>query len=380
MTMTEGDLLNKEYSILPVIYTNIIQSNGLTYGYIYKSRQVFEILTPDRKPGTSYTLDIKADLRPAGGELGMDRDYVYNFKTYSPLEYTGVSAGENGYINSNPHFRQDSEIYFSFNNELDQRVNLKNSITITPLAGNLNYQYSGNSIIITADFSGSPDYSIKIPPILKDKYGQVIASPVEVNIQIEHSYSILGMPTGYMVMEDYIPTILPFKIRNLDKVDFYYRECRTKEDIISYISRPPSEEEFRNSATLKEIKVKESWDKFFNYRLDLARLAPARPAFMVYMAEADSKVSESGQGRIKRAGVILFTDMGLTVKSGPYETLVYLRSLKDNKPVSGASVYEVLFDKNDNPDIKIKGSTDSKGVCTFKGSYPHALHHRRKKQ
>ncbi len=370
LKITEGSVLNIEYSIFSVINTNYIESNGLTYGYIYKNPRAFEILTAKRKPGSQYSISISQDLHPIDGELGMDREYEYSFNTYSPLKYIDISTGEYDFINQSKTFHQDSEIYFRFNNELDQRVNLKNSITVDPPVKHLNYQYSGKSIIVTADFTGGQNYHIKIIPQVKDKYGQLINGPVEADIPIEHSYSILGIPTGYMVMENYIPMILPLKIRNIDKVDFYYTICRTKEDIVNYISRPPSEDEFMKSAKLKQIKVKETWDVFFNYRLDLARLIPVKPPFMVYMAEADKKVSENNQDRIKRAGIILFTDMGLTVKSGPYQTLVYLRSLKSNQPVSGANVYEILFDKQNNPDIKLKGRTDSKGVCTFQGEFP----------
>ena len=369
MKIKAGMFGNLDFGAFPVLFTNIIQSNGNTYGFIYTNYNTIKILTSQKKPDTEYTVQIDDKLLPINGELGMENNYQYSFHTYAPLKFLKLASNNYG-RNNQDQFYADSTLYFQFNNTLDKNVNLKYLISTEPPVKNLSCQYYENSIGVTGDFTGGIEYKIRILSGIKDVYGQLLHTSVEEKASIEHAVTILGMPSGYMVMENYIPMILPFKIRNLDQVNLYYRTFQTKEDIARFILQKQEDTEFKNGAQLKEIKVKEEWDKFFNYRLDLARLIKTRPAFMAYLATADKKISRNDNNDISRAGMVLFTDMGMTVKSGPESSLVYLRGLKDNLPVSGANVYEIKDNGGSGPDFEFKGRTDSQGLCSFKGSYP----------
>ena len=139
-------------------------------------------------------------------------------------------------------------------------------------------------------------------------------------------------------MENSLPFLLPFKVRNVSSLDFSYNFFTSLEDIARNLY--DEDNKMQKSDT---IELKWEWDRLYFYKLDLSKKVTKKSGVMFYSAHPQR---ESAGGYYDDYyhynGIILFTDLGVTVKYGAGDTLVYVRSLKNNQPVKGAAVYELF--------------------------------------
>ncbi len=188
--------------------------------------------------------------------------------------------------------------------------------------------------------------------------------PFETNITFEHSFSYFAVPYGYFVMESYLPPILPFKIKNIEKINFKYLKIDNLTDLMNYLETYGNidNKKFARNAKSKTIRVNYNWDQVYNYRLSMKKMMNNSPGILIYRAEPELIIKQNDYTTMVRGGIILYTDLGITVKSSPEKTLVFVRSLKNNLPVKGAVVSVLDIEKHK---VRRVGVSDKRGIAEF---------------
>jgi hypothetical protein len=313
----------------------------------------------DRVKATDYRLTISGKLMPAEGNIELGQDYRAENQTYMPLRLEKVRSS--GYED---RFFPDSTVILEFNNPLNLKNHPSNLVSISPKPEKPVFSYEGNSIQVSANFPGGQGSDFALSGAVEDIYGQKLGTSDTEHVDFEHYLSLFGMPDGFMIMENYLDRILPFQVRNVDKMSVQTMALDSIEDIIAFYGTNWDYFDSRMHETNIAFQ-KADWDKTYNFRLGLKQFQPSKSGILAFRITADLQVPPRSESRFTRKGCILFTDMGLTVKSSPEKTWVFVRNLKDNQPVAGAKIYLV-----ENGQANAVGTSDASGMCTVDRGYP----------
>jgi hypothetical protein len=344
-----------DFSVKWVVTTNKTVDNGQPVWYIYTNNNNFYIYPKGLKPASQYYVTIKTGLEAEGGTIPMKKSYFYKFNTYDQLEI--VDWKSSSYYSSGKYY-PGSAIVVQFNNTLIETNTVKQYVTVIPKVNNFNVSVSGNYLYINGDFTGGESYTVSVKPGIVDVYQQKLQNGDKQTIPFEHAFSYFNFPSGYMVMENYLPYLLPFKVRNVSSIDFSYAFFSTIPEIAKNL-------DYENSKNQKSdpIELKWKWDKLYFYKLDLSKKVPKKSGLMFYSAypQRENVSSDYDYYDYDYHGIILFTDLGVTVKYGTGETMVFVRSLKNNQSIKGATVYEMANGK-----AKELGVTGMDGILVCK--------------
>lgn len=355
------------------VLTNTIESNDVLMNIVTTSDRSFIIKPEGLVKAQDYRLKVGSGLNAAEGNLGMLADYYQDFSTYKRLQFKNMSSSS--YEGSGPvMYYPDDTILFEFNNPLDKSLDPRKLISSTPTIENESVSIGDNFIYLSGNFIGESKYRFRVNPAVSDIYSQKLDYTVEREISFSHGISIFGVPEGYMVMENYLPPILPMKMRNVSSFKVSYVFLQDKDKITGYLNLKNNERKtfFEKNKISKDHRVKWVWDRFFNYRLDFSSMLKNNSGLLIYRISPRAE-NQRENSDLDRAGTILFTDLGISVKSGPDSTLVFVRSLKDNSPVEGAAVYELENENKSLGLLTLRGKTDSNGILSFAGDYPSPM-------
>lgn len=372
------DALKKELTIVssdgkPIPYSLNYQINTNSSGRgenkitrLITNENTIVVKPSGEKKATKYNLSINSALMGKEGNLSLIKTFAYTYETYPPFRF--VELDSSYHDGESIRFFPDTTILLRFNNsiQISENDSISRYVTITPKVEKPVITFDGDSIQVTANFTGGNTYRFKVSKTLTDIYQQSLDSEVEKTVDFEHFFSYFAAPPGYMVMENYLPRILPFKVRNIEKIEFRTLSLKSKEEIIRYFN--DKKMVFDNENKSKAIKIKWSWDKFYNYRLDLAKIHPSKNGLLVYQAVPEIKiasVSSESDEEYSIGGSVLFSDVGMTIKRAPTEMMIVVRSLKDNQPVEGAVISGISGTESE-----VLGKTDRRGLLfTKKMSY-----------
>ncbi len=358
-----GKLLN--YSTFYSVSTNSFESNDVQMNIVRTSDRSFIIKPHGLVKASDYRLTVKSGLNASDGNTGLSIDFIHDFETYKPLQFKFLSS-------TSTNFYPDDTIILEFNNVLDSRKDTNKYVTINPPVENEIISIGDNFIYLSGNFIGGKKYSFNINPEVTDIYSQKLNKNIVKTVEFSHGISIFAAPSGYLIMENYLPPILPMKIRNVSSFKTSFLFLPDKISISDYLNLKKDERKifFEKNRISKNHNIKWVWDRFFNYRLDLSAMMKKKSGILLYSlypkAEKPREDSE-----LERSGIILFTDLGISVKSGPDSNMVFVRNLKDDSPVEGASIYEQ--ESAGGGKLTLRGKTDSKGILSFRGSYPYPM-------
>ncbi|OHD54225.1 MAG: hypothetical protein A2Y33_13050 [Spirochaetes bacterium GWF1_51_8] len=359
------------FEVLTVLETNIVESNNCLLYYISTNKKQFVIQTKGMVPASYYILKVPKDFYGVEGNMGTEKDFLFTFNTYFPLVHHDIMSSDYDYDKKESHYYPSSSIFISFNNELDSRVPYSNQITVDPPVKGMKFELYGDEISFSADFKAEQTYRITVGTGLKDIYGQNLVKPYEFKIATEHSPSYFKFPYGYMILENYLPQILPMKLVNIEKLEFNSVYISSMEEFLSLINSSGmlKDAEVKKKFTKKSVSVKWSWDKLYNFHFDLSAYKKSKSGILIYQAAPEIKKKSIYEGYNTKTGVVLFTDLGVTVKSSSKLTYAFVRKLKDNSAVEGAKVYAVEWtgDEDDVQTLKLIycGKTGKNGFLQF---------------
>ncbi len=345
-----------EYRLVPQISTNTVKTTVDTvFATVQTNLSTWYAFPQGLTPALKYDVRIQSGLMGSEGNLGSERTYSQNYHTYYPFKFVSFSSSD-----YEGNYYPNSSVRFEFNNDIHEKLS-SIRVSSVPAVDDLKFSVSGRFIYVEGSFSGGKSYKISLQGPFKDIYGQSFTSEVNAGITFDHLWSYFNVPTGYMVMESYMEAILPLKIRNVSGFSIRYKYLSRLEDMIEYLQLDWNERNvyLDNNASTEKLDVKWSWDRFYNYRYDMAKHINSKSGLLLFKFVPDRENPTEYSSEYEK-GDILYTDLGVSVKASPYEVVVFVRNLKSNAPVKDAIVYEVQG-KN----LVKKGLTDGQGVLKY---------------
>lgn len=313
-----------------------------------------------------YSVYLDKDIDPVEGNLGMQEDLNAKYETYHPFKFTEYTSSYHD--NDGYRYFPDVTVMAHFNNPIKPSKDIKYYVKVEPKVEKLNIGFEGGTIQMSGNFLGGKSYRFTVTRDLEDEYGQKLSGSAGFDIEFEHFFSICAVPQGYLIMESYLPGILPFKVRNVDSIQFDYCTATSESDMLEFVNDSSSYFQDGANQKNKNINMKWKWDRFYNYRLDLNKLMNRKYGYLAYRIRPNMQVPPYSRSDCDHpysyTGIVQFTDMAITVKKGPLNTMVLVRSLKDNQPVEGASIYEIS-----NLSKILLGKTGNDGVLNIGRGY-----------
>jgi len=203
-------------------------------------------------------------------------------------------------------------------------------------------------------------YRVRVDPSLESEDGQKLGYPWTATVEYWHKGAFTSFGDGHGVWEASGGPLLPFHARNYRTVQQWLKPLGLDEVMPTILmlqkdgfnKTPPTQPADR--------KLAPAPDKIQSYGLNLKSALSAANTGIVWAAvkpgepiPRSNKYSEEVTGTI-----VQVTNLGISVKDSPQNTLVFVTRLDDAKPVAGAKV------SIRTPDNKVfwSGVTDDKGI------------------
>lgn len=295
------------------------------------------------KPDHSYTLRLLAGLPAAEGNLGLTEtrgihcEAYYTFRVKS-VPQSACLPGDFRLGFSNP-------VKFS---ELRERMSVVPSTPMPPVSGG-NRDYDGyrdhqNRTVYhhlpDAIFKPETPYGFRISPDLTDIFGNKLGTESAFELGPMDYCPYWGMPTGFGILEGYLPARHPFNALNSGALDIL--KGRVSEENLIPFMRGRLEDE-----SLLSGREEKNWQPAKAQRnVNLL-------TFLDHRSGGLFGPEEGGFGYLRAPGMHGYvnraldniTRLGLTIKSSPDSTLVWTSFLKTGRPAAGVPV-EIRGDDN----------------------------------
>lgn len=326
--------------------------------------------------GVTYTFSFLPGLRAAGGgDAGMSAEYSLDFSTYPPLKVLGETA--RGCLPYTP------AVHFS------APVRMRDFLAaaeVTPASARRALSEAELDALgreeIPAVQKGLParpayfrlplafldlvpgeSVQIKIKKDLKDIYGNALGKDYSFSVQNEGYCPKADLPGGFGVLESYLNPFLPVKLMNMDALPV--RAARfSKENFVPFDQQ---NKPYCSEAELKELTYEGEYsfpaarNKTVRSFLDLAGFNPTSKDSIVF---SQVKVpSARKEGFCWVSSTTNITDLGVTFKTSPDSTLLWVTSLKTAAPQPNLTV-ELRSRENK---VLWSGTTDMNGLCFAPG-------------
>ncbi|MRR09946.1 hypothetical protein EG831_07730, partial [bacterium] len=333
-----------------------------------------------RLPQESRILvELARGLPAAVGSLGLTEDHTVEFSTYNFFRVTAVVQ--------QPDRSPSSPLVFEFSNPVTA-ANLYRHVTISPPAPRPGKKDGGSEEPVDEDdgpdgyasttpqlrFELAPEteYRVTLSGALRDGFGQALGSDAAFTVRTGSYNPAVYAPGGTGVLESSLPARLQVVAMNWDRVGRRLANVPT-DDVVPLLRRQLSEGAFRPGTSggvddVWDLKVTRNVQK--RLPLELSPVLGAGNAGLVcYQLTGLPPREFSGDQWVDTTrlrsvtGFVQVTNLGLTGKFSPDNTLVWVTRLSDCRPVPGARV-ELRRDDNT---IAYAGTSDKNGLCLCPG-------------
>ena len=214
-----------------------------------------------------------------------------------------------------------------------------------------------------AGFTAQPPsstYAVSVDASLTSVDGQTLGYSWSGTVANWHQRAFTSFGDGHGVWESSGGTVLPFYGRNMRNVTQWAAAIPPNLLMPTLLKLQPSFSVTPETAGTAR-RLGGQADRIVSHGLDLAgALGPAKTGLVWTAIEEGQPIAESkpyGESRV-RASVIQVTNLGITVKDSPRNTLVFVTRLDTGAPVAGAKVSIVRLDNR----IFWSGTTGADGV------------------
>ncbi len=344
------------------------------YSWMPKDR-VF-VLTPqaDLPRGAQITLTLAENLHGKEGSLGLKEPFVSHFYTYPKLQITGGT-----YEGCLPF---DAHIDFSSPVRLED---LLKHVRVAP-AGALREVTEQEKQTLGRQQNGAepgtgywemplsflrldPQESVTltISKDLTDIYGQKLGEEKIIQIKNSGYCPAVDFSGGTGVLESYLPARLPIDVLNIDSLPV--RAARFNKN--NFIAFAQKNIRYCEEAEIAEADLQYNGDYAFNAPkdktqktyLDLKKFNPTGQNSIIFsQVRVPSKHRQSGYCWVSATDNI--TDLGVTLKTSPDTTLIWVTSLQNGEPKANVNVE--LKDQTNR--TLWSGSTDANGLAWAPGT------------
>jgi alpha-2-macroglobulin len=215
-----------------------------------------------------------------------------------------------------------------------------------------------------AGFNAQPPsrtYAVTIDPSLTSSDGQTLGYSWSATAANWHQRAFTSFGDGHGVWESSGGLVLPFYARNFRNVTQWAAGLAPDALMPTLLKLQPGFAEKPNGAGA-ERKLGGAADRIVSHGLDMkAALGPQGKGLVWTAVQEGEPIANSKPYTASRvrASVIQVTNLGISVKDSPRNTLVFVTQLDTGKPVPGAKVSIVRLDNR----VFWSGTTDQDGVA-----------------
>jgi uncharacterized protein YfaS (alpha-2-macroglobulin family) len=207
-------------------------------------------------------------------------------------------------------------------------------------------------------------YAVQLDPAFESLDGQTLGYTWLGTVTNWHRTAFTSFGDGHGVWEAGGGTVLPFYARNLFRVNQWAAPLKSDDLMPTIRSLTPEFDKHPEVAAL-DRRLSMTPDRIQSFGLDLGKALNPNGKGIVWAAVENGTSVENARRprRPLRASVVQITNLGVTVKHSPHNTLVFVTRLYDAAPVAGAKVSIVNRDNS----LLWTGTTSADGVATGPG-------------
>lgn len=294
------------------------------------------IKSPDLQPGTEYFVKVKQGLLGVAGEVGSSKTELFSFQTFEKFVWAESQAG--GTFKVAP----EEPLEFMFSNPVVIADVVKN-LTIEPELKipehYLESDYDSTHVYLYLDFKPQTTYKVTLGADLQDRFGHKLGKAGSFTLKTGDLRGRFQAPEGMGVLEAKGPKQLPLGVRNLEKVT-----TRTavldRDDLIRMMNTDGHfwGKGFKPESPMKKSDLnvaKLTRNELHERPLELGKTVKTGFGYIYYELRGHRKGDDSGW---VRRGLAQVTNLGLTAKFSPENTLVMVSKLDQGTPLEGAVV------------------------------------------
>lgn len=296
--------------------------------------QVVVVIPSGLGADVSFALTIDSGLRGLGGPLSSAKTELFEAITLSPLEFYLPDQ-------SKPVAPEDG-VLFSFNNNVSAEA-LKKNVTFSPPLTLSVSSYDADDVwtkhSLYPQFEPNTAYTVTLSKELTDSFGQKLGQDVTFTWKTGDRASVGRMPEGIAVLEAQGPLTLPLELRNIDRVTYrlgVLDRAQLVEQLVKentdwlwgnkphLLDRPFTvEKSFKPDGPLNQTNI---------HPLELKEALNNRKfGFIYYQVEMKGRDGEV----FSRRGLVQVTNLAVTGKFSPENSLIAATALHSGKPLGG---------------------------------------------
>jgi len=205
------------------------------------------------------------------------------------------------------------------------------------------------------------DYLVRIDRSLQAEDGQMLGYPWVAVLQLWHKLAFISFGDGHGVWESSGGPVLPFHARNFATVQQWLMPISIEQTMASMLEIESGNFRKTPPVAATQRKLAPVADKTQSYGLNLSSALNKSGNGIVWAAikpgDTIPKAKRFSDDTV--ATLVQVTNLGLSVKDSPQNTLVFVTRLDDATPVAGAKVSIRMTDNR----VVWSGTTDDHGIA-----------------
>lgn len=319
-------------------------------------------VTPSKTldPGHSYTLTYKKGLLGVGGPLGSAEDQRTTFSTINRFELKSLSEEKRSDV------RPDESLTFEFSNpvtyaEFAKNVTFEPALKI-PESYLEDSDYASDTLYLYLRMQPRTSYKVHVAAELKDQFGNALGQARDFTFKTGDYAPGIRMPEGTAVLETgtgdpRIPIgMLNIKSATLQVAVLDEQQVLKAADDLSRYNPTGANSEVKLQPNDKPNVLQ---DRYYMVEQALGK----KTSGWLYL-----KLKHAADD-YPRSLLVQVTNLGITAKFSPENTVAWVTTLDSGQPVAGATV-EVRTEDNRLLDT---GTTAADGTVSFRGWSTYGL-------
>jgi uncharacterized protein YfaS (alpha-2-macroglobulin family) len=329
----------------------------------------------ETRPGipaeTDFTIILDAKLAPRGGAVPSGRAQEYKIAVERALFVIGLTCAERCDPDSYNaiRFRTRDALMFGQVRAAVSVTDITDPKKETPLPqakheNQEDFDYPGETFSLDAlGFSLQPArrYLVRVDPTLSSNDGQVLGYTWMGTVENWHRSAFISFGDGQGVWESSGGSILPFHARNLRGVKQWLAPLSIEQTMPALIRLRDNGFRSAPSKTAENRRLSPAADKIQSFGLDIKPAAGDDNKGLLWAAMQPGEAI--ARSRIFdpsiRATIVQATNLGISVKDSPQNTIVLVTRLDSAEPVPGANVSI----RNRRNEVVWSGVTDANGIA-----------------
>lgn len=339
-----------------------VNSNSNQLGRVYALQP-----EQDLPGGQKAQLILEPGLKPLEGQFPSQRTFLASYDTFHPLKLTHWEQRTSAPGKVDPA----ATITLEFNNPVSPQEVWRH-LKITPETATPRKPGEDEEptrwLYLSLGLKPRSQYQIRITPGLKDAYGTTLAQAASFGLKTGDMHPIFLLPGDKGVLESAGKGLYPFQARNLGKVRVAVQFIEGEQivpTLIAEADRPwdkrPPRPRADKGAKLSELDLGLAPNQAVVHPLDLGALLGRSPVGGLTLLDLRADLPND-EGKVReqvQRTVAQVTDLGLCLKLGTGQGLVWVSRLASGEPLAGVDLE--LRDRRNR--VIWQGQSDAQGLA-----------------